>query len=179
MDDVEALTTIVNILKQLDEDVRRRVLSSVHTFLDIEPANGNIARSSAPTPGQSAFPPPAEFAKDRSLSPKEFIRDKKPASDVERVACLAYFLSRYRETPHFKTIDISAINTEAAQPKFSNTSFAVENASKQGYLVAALKGSKQISAAGEHFVELLPDRLAAKDAMATYRRKRLSRKSSK
>lgn len=167
MDDVEALTTIVGVLKRLDADAQRRVLGSVHAFLGVEPR-------ATPTP--AAEPAidnltPGRFSQDRSLSAKEFMRDKSPMTDVERVACLAYYLSHYRETPFFKTIDISTLNTEAAQPKFANASVAVDNATKQGYLVAASKGAKQISAAGEHYVELLPDRENARQALALGRRK--------
>jgi hypothetical protein len=180
MDDVEVLTKIVGLLKQLDTNAQRRILHSVHTFLDIEQTSNarNNYVDKLDSSAVSVSTPQGDFSKDRSLSPKEFMRDKRPTSDVERVACLAYFLAHYRDTQHFKTIDISTLNTEAAQPKFSNASVSVDNASKQGYLVAALKGSKQITAAGEHFVEVLPDRDAARDAMATYRRKTRSKKPS-
>jgi hypothetical protein len=76
-------------------------------------------------------------------------------------------------------LDISKLNTEAAQARFSNTAYAVDNATKYGYLVPAVKGAKQLSAAGELFVDKLPDREAAKEAMKTARPKRKSRKSSR
>lgn len=168
MDDVEALSTIVGVLKQLDADAQRRVLQSVQAFLGVQ----------APSPPSQAVRPatPSDgvvgrYSQDRSLSPKEFMRDKNPTTDVERVACLAYYLARYRDTLFFKTIDISTLNTEAAQPKFSNTSVAVDNASKQGYLVSASKGAKQISSLGEHYVELLPDRDKARETLTSFRRK--------
>src|SRR5258708_3272898 len=77
--------------------------------------------------------------------------------DVERVACLAFYLTHYRETPEFTTLDISKINTEAAQRKLANATVAVNNASQYGYLVPAGKGMKQISASGERYVQALPD----------------------
>ena len=103
---------------------------------------------------------------------------KQPLTDVERVASLAYYLTHYRDTPHFKTLDISTLNTEAAQPKFSNAAVAMDNATKMGYLVPATKGSKQLGAAGELFVQKLPDRDAAKAAMANLRPRRKARKGS-
>ena len=180
MDDLEALTTIVNLLKQLDADAQRRVFHSVHIFLGIEntsPTRDVVTDKLESLTSDIATSLPV-FSRDRLLSVKEFMRDKRPNSDVERVACLAYYLAHYKEAPFFKTIDISALNTEAAQPKFSNASVAVDNATKQSYLVAASKGNKQISSAGEHYVELLPDRDAARDAMKTFGRKRTVRKSS-
>jgi hypothetical protein len=175
MIDVEALSTIVGVLKQLEPDVQKRVLQSVHAFLDIPIQHKSVAH------GDSAFSVSKavigdEFSRDRTLSPKEFLRDKNPVTDVERVTCIAYYLTHYRDTPHFKTLDISALNTDAAQPKFSNASVAVDNARALGYLVPASKGNKQISAAGERFVELLPDRDAARESIRTFRPRRGSRK---
>lgn len=174
MDDFEALSTIVGILKKLDSEAQKRVLQSVQTFLGVgsdrgqQSPNGTLPFSDAPY-DQS-------FSRDRTLLPKEFLRDKNPTTDVERVTCLAYYLTHYRDTPHFKTLDISSLNTEAAQPKFSNTAVAVDNARKLGYLVPATKGNKQITALGEKFVELLPDRDAAREAVRNYRPRRRTKK---
>ncbi len=103
--------------------------------------------------------------------------DKQPRTDVEKVACLGYYLTHYRGTEHFKTLDISKLNTEAAQVKFANATVAVDNATKQNYLVPASKGSKQLSALGEQFVLALPDREKARIIMASARpRRRAARK---
>jgi hypothetical protein len=175
MNDVEALSTIVEVLKQLEPDAQARVLQSVQTFLGLPLPHKQTVHE--PGPSSSSRPVSGQqFSLDRNLSPKEFLRDKNPVTDVERVTCLAYYLAHFRDTPHFKTVDISALNTEAAQPKFSNASVAVDNARALGYLVAATKGNKQIGAAGEKFVELLPDRDAAREAMRTFRPKRASKK---
>ncbi len=107
------------------------------------------------------------------------MHDKAPRTDVERVACLAYYLAHYRGTPHVKTKDITALNTESAHRPFSNTAFAVDNATKTGYLVPSVKGSKQISAYGERFVEALPDREAAKEVMNLARAGRRGKNAKK
>lgn len=57
------------------------------------------------------------------MVPKEFMVQKRPRTDIERVACLGFYLTHYRDTPHFKTLDISKLNTEAAQPKFTNAAW--------------------------------------------------------
>ena len=175
MDDVEAVSAIVVILRQFEPDAQRRVLQSVHTLLDL-PLQHKASSHSGDTMLPIRSVAGQEFSRDRSLSPKEFLRDKHPLTDVERVTCLAYYLAHYRDTPHFKTVDISTLNTEAAQPKFSNASVAVDNARASGYLVAATKGNKQISSAGERFVEVLPDREAAREAIRTFRPKRGSKR---
>jgi len=175
LDDVEALSTIVGVLKQLEPTAQSRVLQSVQTFLGL-PAPHRASSRGAEASQSSGAVDGHDFSQDRTLSPKEFLRDKHPVTDVERVTCLAYYLTHYRDTPHFKTVEISSLNTEAAQPKFSNASVAVDNARGLGYLVAATKGNKQISAAGEKFVELLPDRDAAREAIRTFRPRRGTKK---
>ena len=74
---------------------------------------------------------------------------------------------------------MSKLNTEAAQAKLSNPSRAIDDATKAGYLVPATRGNKQISASGEKFVLALPDREAAKAAMANARPRRKARKGQK
>jgi len=175
---VEALTTILSILKDLDTESQRRTIQAVITFLDIPLSTSH---KSSPLPdyqksdiGRSEV----SFSENRSISPKDFIRDKAPKTDIERIACLAYYLTHYRDTPHFKTIDLSSLNTEAAQPKLSNAAYAVDNATKAGLLVQAVKGAKQLSAAGEYFVQALPDRDAAKASLSNMRPKRRIKKTT-
>lgn len=173
---VEALTTILSVLKDLDSDSQRRTIQAVITFLDIPwPSN---QKEITPKNHQSPDVTKNEvsFSENRSISPKEFIRDKAPRTDIERIACLAYYLTHYRDMPHFKTIDLSSLNTEAAQPKLSNTTYAVDNAAKAGILVQAIKGAKQLSSAGEYFVQALPDRDAAKATLSNMRPKRRTKK---
>lgn len=187
MDDVEALSTIVGVLKQLEPNAQRRVLESVQTFLGLapqQPTHQVASQQHSLSHGthkiqtsNSAFGTSVtDFSRDRTLSPKEFLRDKHPLTDADRVTCLAYYLTHYRDTPHFKTVDISALNTEAAQPKFSNATVAIDNATRDGYLVSAARGTKQISAAGEKYVELLPNREMAREAMRNFRTRRNTKK---
>jgi len=171
--EIEALNTLFQLLNSLDEEGRQRVLQTVSTYYQFTPS---ATLRSFTSPNQE--PGPGPFSEDRSISPKNFMMQKQPVTDVERVACLAYYLSHYRDTPHFKTLDVSKLNTEAALPKFGNATVSMENATKMGYLVPATKGSKQLSAAGEQFVQKLPDREAAKAAMLSARPRRKNRKTS-
>jgi hypothetical protein len=163
------LPEVIASFKKVNLEGRRRLLNTVATFFGIDSGYGTNS-----TPPRA---PEASFSEDRSISPKEFLRQKQPRTDVERVACLAYYLTHYRDTPHFKTLDISQLNTDAAQIKFANAANSVNNASTYGYLAATTKGNKQLTAAGEAFVEALPDRDAAREAMSNARPRR-KRKSS-
>lgn len=110
---------------------------------------------------------------------KTFMAAKRPMSDVERITCLAYYLSRYRGATQYKTRELTDLNTEASQPRFSNPTVAARNAVVQQYLSLAGGGRKQITTRGEAVVEALPDREKVKKALEenTYRSKR--RKTNK
>lgn len=176
--DLDVLTEIIASLKKLSRDDQKRALQAVATFLNL-PLQGSHAPSGASVTSSTVVSHSLNkptFSEDRAVSPKDFMREKAPRTDVERATCLAYYLTHYRDTPHFKTLDISTLNTEAAQPKFSSASVAVDNAAKAGLLVQAVKGSKQISAAGELYVQHLPDRDAAKTGVQGIRQRRKPRK---
>jgi hypothetical protein len=171
---MNALNVVISALSRLDEKTRERVLNSVATFFgsSLVMPGPREARTSQPAGLRSL-----DFSADNALPPKEFIMEKQPRTDVERVACLAYYLTHYRDMPHFKTLDLAKLNTEAAQPKFSNAHYASQNALNMGYLAPADKGQRQLSAAGEQFVRGLPDRDAAKAAMAAARPRRARKRN--
>lgn len=176
----DVLQAILDALDQVSEDGRERILRTVSTFYDIDLSNGPRLFSSDPRPTihKVANDRDLSFADRETISPKDFLQEKHPGTDVERVICLAYYLTHYRDTPHFKTIDISNLNTEAAQRKFSNTANALANAIKNSLLAPAGKGARQISAIGERFVDALPDREDAKQVLSSMRKRRGRKKSS-
>lgn len=169
--DLDVLTSILAALKTLDIDAQKRTLQAVATFLGISDFGEHKSHQ-----GTQSVEHGISFSENRDMTPKEFLRDKLPKTDVERVACLAYYLTHYKGMPYFKTLDISTLNTEAAQPKFSNTAVSVSNATRAGLLVQASKGNNQISSVGEVFVQALPDREAAKDSLKNMRVRKRNRK---
>lgn len=169
-----AFNTIAEAMERLTPETRLRVLRALFTFFDL-PITDRVTRSLDSLSSSVQQQHPASFSEDRSSSPKQFLLEKKPNTDVERVACLAYYLAHYRDTPHFKTLDLSKLNTDAAQIKLSNPAVAVDNAAKAGLLVQAGQGKKQLSALGELYVQALPDRAAAKIAIADSKPRRRSK----
>lgn len=187
-DEYQTKLTLIEALKGSDDQIKLEILKAVAAFYGLALAQSNgplssradshrgITASEAANGGREPV-----FSGHQDQSPKQFLEEKQPQSDVDRVACLAYYLAHYRNMPHFKTVDISKLNTEAAQFKFSNTAVAVNNATFRGLLASAGKGNKQISAVGERFVAALPDREAAKKVLdrIRHRRGRGKRRSSR
>jgi hypothetical protein len=179
-DTAAILGKVIANLRGLSAEEQQNLIQTVATFFGLmAPPNGSQRPKGIATAATSTAPAGGGFSELRDMSPKEFILQKQPRTDVERVACLAFYLTHYRNTPHFKTIDIGNLNTEAAQSKLSNASMAVDNATKTGYLAPAVKGAKQISGAGEVFVQALPDREAARAAMGKLKPRKRSRKPAK
>jgi hypothetical protein len=116
-----------------------------------------------------------------NLPPKTFMTAKRPSTDMERVACLAYYLTHTKRLTPFKTRDLIDLNMTAAQPKMSNASVAARNAVQHEYLSLAGAGKKQITARGEAIVRALPNRDNVKKALEEHpmRKRRKSRKESK
>ena len=169
------LSKITSELTKLNPEERERILKAVMVFFDIAPYSPSIIEQSSSGTRAKALGSrriTQSFSEDRSMSPKAFLLQKEPRTDIEKVTCLAYYLTHYRETPHFKTIDISKLNTEAAQRKFSNAATAVDNATKASFLVPSVKGQKQLGAAGELYVQALPDHQAAREAIKNIKPRR-------
>src|SRR5271169_5036025 len=125
--DSEALSKIVAIFERVKPESRTRLFQTLGTYLDVgHGANAGGVQPTRRSTGETV----SSFTEDRSLTAKEFLLQKQPRTDVERVACLAYYLTHYLNKQHFKTVDISRLNTDAAQIKFSNAAVSVENASK-------------------------------------------------
>lgn len=173
----DILSKVLDLLTGLAPESRQRLIETVATFFNTGITSQVVGAPRSHVSRSGGAPSSSSFSEDRSLDPKEFLLQKNPQTDVERVACLAYYLTHYRGIPHFKTADISKLNTEAAQVKFSNATVSVNNATKLHYLTTAGKGNKQITSIGEQFVLALPDRDAAKAVMAKARQRRRHRKS--
>ena len=167
---------VISGLMKFDADSRERIYRTVGTFFgfdDQSPGAMPGADRRTSSAGDSREP---HFSTREEISPKDFLFQKLPNTDIDRVACLAYYLARYRDTPHFTTTDINKLNTEAAQIKLSNASKTISNAMRRGLLAMATKGAKQLTAQGEKYVEALPNYTDAKSIMSKVKTKRTRRK---
>lgn len=180
----ELVAAVVKMLEPLAREEQKHILQTVVTWLHLvdfptqRPQVAAQVSSEAPSrPVASADYP---FSGRREISPKEFLLEKDPKTDGERLTCLAYYLTHYRDQPYFKTEDLSKLNTEAAQRKFANAAFTAKNAVRDGYFVQApKKGLRQLSALGEQYVQALPDHEAARHVrkrMRVHRRRSNAKK---
>ncbi len=181
--ELKAMTTALTALEPLSDEARARALNWLSEALGVGPLVG-AAKSSVAFVSNVRRDIDSEDADISSMTPKQFMALKRPTTDVERIACLAYYLTYAREVLHFKTTDLTSLNTEAAGLRFGNASQAASNAMNQnGYIAQAGKGNRQITPRGEALVEALPDREAVIAALAEHpkraRRKKAATKTAK
>jgi hypothetical protein len=175
--DVAALGTVVDAIEPLEEPQRLWVLQTAASrfALKINPSLGGGTSSG----GIGSLPASGTIKTDGAgeVSLKDFMKSKDPKTDSQRITCLAYYLTKFRDTAHFKTKDLTAMNTESTWPKFSNPTVAVNNARRDKYLTPAGKGDKQLTNRGEELVEALPDQEKVRSlASANPARKKRTRK---
>lgn len=173
-----AFQQVIDVLLPLESDLRKRTYATVGAFFGYAVPQVGLANANPGNPAGERSPPDVRIAPHEPPTPKDFLFQKQPSTDIERVACLAYYLACYRSKRHFKTADISKLNTEAAQNALGNASQTVKNATNAGFLAPVSRALKQLSAQGERYVDELPDQAAAKAVMKKRRPKQARRRTA-
>lgn len=164
--ELHAMQEALAAMSGLDQSEQQRVLNWLANKLNLcgTPAPGTHPTSTA-NAGLAGSPKAGAAA-----TPKTFVAGKRPTTDVERIACLAYYLAHFRNTSQFNAKDLASLNTEAAQPKIGSLTRAVSNATYQNRFISqAGSGKKQITVIGEAVVEALPDRDKVTEALKPHR----------
>jgi hypothetical protein len=106
---------------------------------------------------------------ERPQDIKSFISQKRPLNNYERVACLAYYLERFKEMQDVGTKDIVEANMEARLPKMSNPTVFIKHATHTyGYLNSIGNRKLALSSRGEALVEALPERAKVDEALVNF-----------
>lgn len=183
-----AFQQVADVMLPLETGLRERAYVTIGAFFGFNdaavpaaPAPDAPAPAAPKTGKRAAAParsPAARPAPAGTPTPKAFLSQKQPTTDVERVACYAYYLTQHREMRLFTTGDINKLNAEADQRKFANASSTLNNAIRAGLLSSASRGKKQIASQGKRYVEALPDQAAARAITKKPRKKRQRRQGA-
>lgn len=178
-DPVKAMGIVLAALEALEESDRRWVLQSVAAKLNLTIPDGGGGGGSGTGGGAGTGQQRRQGNQDAAT----FLREKKPGTDKQRVAVLAYYLTHFKNTPEFKKVDIEKMNTEARGGSF-NLDDALSNASKPStnYLSAVGGGKKQLTSFADQIVDALPNQEAVRaleksEKPGKRRRKNKSKKS--
>jgi len=183
LSEFEAMKTVYTTLGSLQPSARQRVMQWLVGALgmaDELPATSVTPEislnGSGPVPQET--PTVQDTIPTTDVSPKAFMALKDPQKTVERMSCLAYYLTHYRNTPHFSNADIEKLNREAAGPSI-NAYRDLDSTSRSGYLASAENRKRQITSRGDELVNALPDREAVKALYAKRGPQRKRRASTK
>ena len=185
-DSTHALVAVIGALDPLKESDRQWVLQSA--------ASKFVVTIQATTTGGQAGAGAANSATSPSLAgtgttdvqatitrkdPRAFIRLKRPATDVQRVACLGYYLAQTTGEPGFTSKAISTAHTDSGGSQI-NLPRALDNATRGAkYLSNRGPREKQLTTLGEDVVNALPDQAAVKAVEATAKGGRGGKKKKK
>lgn len=184
-DSTTALVTVVGALDSLQDDKDRQwVLQSAASKFNVtlstpntDGQGGNRAATGVLGTGAVADVQAAIAKKD----PRDFIRIKRPATDVQRVACLGYYLVHTTGQPGFTSKDVATAHTNSGGSKI-NLTRALDNATRKSkYISNRSSREKQLTTLGEDVVNALPDQEAVKtiEAEAKSGRGKKKKKSKK
>jgi hypothetical protein len=173
IDSTSALVRVVQALEAVEEKDRQWVLQSAASkfALTIQVPAGNAAGAQAGASPAGGMPgiPAATGDIQAAIAKKDaraFIRIKKPATDVQRVACLGYFLAQTTAQHGFSSKDISKTHTDSGGSAINMTR-ALDNATRGAkYLSNRGPRQKQLTTLGEDVVNALPDQAAVKTVEA-------------
>jgi hypothetical protein len=180
-DAADMIHTILKGLSGMDEADQQRVLSTVNAYFRYSPtalAPGTTTQGEGGGQGRAAGAGAGQQRTDQQFTPEEFLEEKRPQTDVERVVCLGYYIIVHRREQGFKTKDLTALNNEANQPKIGNPTEATKNAYKSHLLVQAGQGQRKLSTYGRKYVEALPDRDAARALKADLPKRRTRKRAA-
>ena len=166
----DSLVAVVRALEPLKDDERQWVLQSAAARWRMTPPSptGNVGPASMPlasapsTAFLSANAADAETALAQQ-NIRTFMRVKAPKTDVQRVACLVYYLNRTTGQPAFASKDIVTAQTDSGISKFNMTR-ALDNATRHAKYLSNRGREKQLTNLGEDVVHALPSQEAVKEA---------------
>ncbi len=184
-DSTGALVVVVAELEPLNDSDRNWVLQSAASKFGLT-LQGTVGSVQAGVARSLLTPPMAGAtttadAQSALTNPRAFIRFKKPTTDVQRVACLGYYLAQTTGQQGFTSKAISTAHTDSGGSSI-NMPRALDNATRGAkYLSNRGPHEKQLTTLGEDVVNALPDQAAVKsiEAAAKGGRGRKGKKAKK
>jgi uncharacterized protein (DUF934 family) len=144
-----AFVKLTTVLDGLPPNQRTRLLRAVVAYYEEAPEKA--ARSGEHPAG------PVLFSEDRTMPIHEFVDEKKPKTDATRIACLAYYLSHYRDQKTFGADELFRLNKVSKRWAVANPRLALQAAVRSGLIERAGVDRYAITPAGTLKVSALPD----------------------
>jgi len=170
MDDLEAVRTIVETLGKFEESDKERILRWALEKLGM---SQSVSPPSPPPSDEQPLQPPATVPPGRSTDIKSFVLEKRPASDNQFAAVVAYFYKfEAPESQRKNSIsgnDLQEAARQAGTKRLARPGQTLINAHQQGYFDKAADGYS-LNTVGENLVAMALPENGANPAAGVRRR---------
>ena len=155
VDDLDAVRTLVDALKEFDAVEQRRIIRWAEEKLGLTPiASSQFARPISPAFGE----PSADGSIPRTSDIRAFVQQKQPTSDTQFAAVVAYFYAFEAPETQRKTeigaSDLQEAARLAGRSRLVSPINTLHNAAKLGYLDKGGRGLFRINTVGENLVAM-------------------------
>jgi hypothetical protein len=179
-DDYEAVRTIVAALESFDAKDQERILRWAREKLGLAAAapSGLINPETRPQLEPASGAAPAAVVPAKVTDVKSFIDIKKPQSDSQFVAAVAYYYRFEAPEPQRKdsisSADLQEACRKAGRERFNRPAQTLGNAHNQGFMDKGTeRGTYVLNTVGENLVAMaLPDGVKASTATSSRRKLR-------
>lgn len=163
-DDLDAVKAIVTALDPFEQPDQERILRWVREKLGLSVSSAAAQPPPAvpsPTPPPTTIPPTPE-ARSGNVTIRDFVASKRPSSDNQFAAVVAYYFrfeaSESERKDTISSDDLQDACRTAGRQRLANPSKTLHNALSMGLLDKSGRGSYRINSVGENLVAMtLPD----------------------
>lgn len=131
---VDATRIIYESLEPFEEQIRKRIISSVLSLFGMEKDVLTQPTVQLPNPNIIQSRPQHGGTTDRPLSPLELIQQKQPSNNADRLAVFAYYREKYEGNTRFSRNDLKPYFAKAKLNPPQNFDRDFTDAVKLGYI---------------------------------------------
>lgn len=114
----EVAATVMNALQPLTSEERLRVICSAAALFGVSVAQAEPLQQLNPNLGEKKGSHQSQGSVAAGTSGKqtslvEFLKEKNPATNAQRIACFAYYREKYEKVAHFASVDLAGYFAKA------------------------------------------------------------------
>jgi hypothetical protein len=129
-----AAISVINTLQPLTADERAQVLNAAAALYAVQLPGARQSHAHQPAVQQASPSAQSRSEGQKPVSVGEFVREKSPATNAQRIACFAYFREHCEGHEHFSKSDLSGYFAAARLTKPSNYDRDYSKAIKENWI---------------------------------------------
>jgi len=154
--ELKAIETITDVLRPLDEAAQQRVLRYVMQHLGMQVEQADLSPPTLPGNKGAQIEQPTQRLQQQVVDIRSLREQKRPGSDMEMAAIVAYYLSELAPEENQKDVigtkDIKTYFKQAGHPLPRGPQFTLPNAKSAGYFESAGHGKYKLNPVGHNLV---------------------------